>query len=173
MNTEAIMLVLVLAIASCAPAHTPATCETCAQSPAEIAIEICIDVAFAPAEARAASDACAAWTAATCGLVRFEPRTIDGGTPAPASCAVTVLRPGTSITWALAPGELGAVSLLAPRVAYVIQGVESATIYAHEIGHALGVSHGAALMRARNPSDCIDRRAAIAAALGAKGREHE
>jgi len=155
-----------LALALTACTATPSPCETCAREPARVDVRVCIDGAFAPGERDAANAACDAWTDALCGLVALRPRTVDSPVPVPIDCDVAVLRPAGDLAARFSPRHPGAVSLLAPHVAYVASGVTDARIFAHEIGHALGVAHGAGVMRARNPGACIDRRAAITVALG-------
>lgn len=155
---------LALLLAACSA--TPAPCETCPTQPAQVEVTVCVDSAFTADESAAIDDACDDWTAALCGLVRLQPLAIAGDPPLPTYCDVAVLRPSGDVAYAAGQG---AVSTLAPRVAYVVpETIPNGwlrTVAAHEIGHALGVSHGDGLMAARNPSTCIDRRAAVMAAL--------
>ena len=156
--------VLTLAACACACACAPAPCETCPAQPTEVEVSVCVDSAFTPAEADAAERACDIWTSALCGLVTLQPLAVDGAAP-PGWCDVIVLQPRGDLAAAFESHHPGAVSTLAPRVAFVMAGVTDARIYAHEIGHALGVSHGDGLMAWRNPSSCVTRRAAVLAAI--------
>lgn len=163
-------LLPILLLTACTPLHAPKPCETCPPQQAEIEVSVCVDSAFSDEATEAAHVACDDWTAALCGLVLFTPLSIPGDDP-PAWCDVTVLRPFGKLAAKRSEEKPGAVSFLAPRVAYVLPDVVdpdlARRVFAHEIGHTLGVNHviGDSVMRQVNPTECVDRYSSVKASL--------
>jgi len=163
-------LLAIMALVGCAA--TPPPCETCASQPAEVEVSVCVDSAFTASEVGSANEACAAWTSALCGLVTLRPLTVPGDAP-PAWCDLVVLRVESDYDWVAARGSsTGAFcDAIGGRTAWIVadripDGRLEAT-FAHELGHLLGVTHGAEAMSPalRDDTQCIDRRAAVLAAV--------
>jgi hypothetical protein len=143
---------------------------------------VCVDDAFTLREQAAVRGACADWTRALCGYVTLQPLTVSGDAPPP-WCAITIYRVlsrydqvaamdlvSDARVAAFADIDLDTVWLVVDRIP---RNNALRTATAHELGHVLGRSaaHGDGVMS--NPLEvgsCIDRRAAVLAALQQGGR---
>jgi hypothetical protein len=148
---------------------SPPPCETCPAQPSEVEVSVCVDSAFDATATEAAHVACDRWSAALCGLVTLVPLTVPGDAP-PGYCDVVLYRVRSDYPWVAerststagyTDADLHAAWIVVDRVP---PGQMPAAM-AHELGHLLGVSHGDGAMSPSLAHGCIDRRAAVLAAL--------
>jgi hypothetical protein len=139
-----------------------------------VSVDVCVDDAFDTGDRAAIDRAADRWTAALCGLVTVDTRTVlDGDTN---GCARSILRVESGYEWVALKQPCDAHHCVAGwtnearDTAWVIVDLvppgAMEPVVAHELGHLLGVEHGDALMRANLNDACIDRRAAVHAAIG-------
>lgn len=153
-------------------ACTPPPCETCPVEPARVAVDVCVDDAFSPAERAAIARAADRWTAALCGLVLVDTRVVADTR----DCSRAVARVHSSYPWVFAHAPCPSHACVAgwttagrDLVYVVVDRVPPGAleaVAAHEIGHMLGATEGGEIMSVRLHDSCIDRRAAVQAALG-------
>lgn len=165
------VVAIALLLSACAPTQP---CETCPPVPARIAVDVCVDDAFDAGDRAAIDRAAARWTAALCGLVTVDTRTVEDGDTR--GCTRSILRVESGYEWVTLKQPCDAYHCVAGwtnaarDTAWVIVDLvpigAMEAVVAHELGHLLGADEGLQIMNPRLHDGCVDRRAAIQAAIG-------
>ena len=168
--TALIVMLFALLLASCAP---PA-CETCPREAKQLEVVVCLDHAFSEAYSEAAHRAADAWTDALCGLVVVRPVTVRGDESPPEYCDRMVYVVQSTHDWISIRSNDTAGFCDGDNAWMIVDRIDPALMqsaFEHEMGHLLGVSHGDGPMRPVLSGGCIDRRAAVQAAIDSSARK--
>jgi hypothetical protein len=163
-----------LALALILSACTPPPCETCPREAKQLEVIVCIDHAFSDVDTESAHKAADAWTDALCGLVLIRPVTVRGDEPIPAYCDRMVYQAYSTFDWIAIQSSDTAGGCIGDNAWMIVDRINPELMQAafeHEVGHLLGVSHGDGPMRPALSGGCIDRRAAVQAALETSARK--
>ena len=164
-------LALTIALASCTPLLP---CETCPREARQLEVVVCIDHAFTPTDTEAAHRAADAWTDALCGLVLVRPVTVRGDEAIPAYCDRMIYVVQSTHDWVSIRSNDTGGFCDGDSAWVIVDRIDPALMQAafeHEMGHLLGVSHGDGPMAPKLSGGCIDRRAAVQAALETSARK--
>lgn len=152
----------------------PQVCEKCTKTTQQEILFVCVDSAFSPSNKILVQDFSNFFTDSFCGIIQAEIvyfNELDYSD----FCDVVVFRVFSDFSWikrSTTPKNLAFVKELNGLYVWIIEDkiYDEMFVYvlAHEVLHSLGVDHGENLMKTkliRGQPECIDRRAAISAAL--------
>jgi hypothetical protein len=165
------LALLALLLSACAPLPT---CETCGREAKQLEIVVCLDHAFTDDDTEAAHRAADAWTDALCGLVVVRPVTVRADAAIPEYCDRMVYRAFSTFDWVTIQGSSMGGGCIGDDSWIIVDRIDPTLMekaFTHEIGHLLGTSHGEGVMRPVLSGGCIDRRAAVQAALDTAARK--
>lgn len=165
------LLLLPILLVSCAPLPP---CETCGREAKQLEVVVCLDHAFTADDTEAAHRAADAWTDALCGLVVVRPVTVRADEAIPEYCDRMVYRALSSFDWVTIQGASMAGGCIGDDSWIIVDRIDPTLMekaFEHEMGHLLGVTHGNEVMRPKLSGGCIDRRAAVQAALDTAQRK--